>query len=67
MAYELKSIAILNAEGVDYKYILWGISKNDAVDRLNNSVLENKDVFKNDFGVMLIVNSSRFYRIGVMN
>ena len=43
MAYELKSIAILNAKGVDYRCILWGISKNDAVDRLNNSVLEDKD------------------------
>ena len=44
MAYELKSIAILNAKGVDYRCILWGISKNDAVDRLNNSVLEDKGV-----------------------
>ena len=44
MAYELKSIAILNAKGVDYRCILWGISKNDPVDRLNNSVLEDKGV-----------------------
>ena len=44
MAYELKNIAMLNAKGVDYKCILWGISKNDAVDRLNNSVLEDKGV-----------------------
>ena len=44
MAYELKSIAILNAKDVDYRWILWGISKNDAVDRLNNSVLEDKGV-----------------------
>ena len=27
MAYELKNIAILNAKGVDYRCILWGISK----------------------------------------
>ena len=40
MAYELKNIAILNAKGVNYKCILWDISKNDAVDRLHNSALE---------------------------
>ena len=44
MAYELKSIAILNAKGVDCRCILWGSSKNDAINRLNNSVLEDKGV-----------------------
>ena len=44
MAYELKNIAILNAKGVDYRCILWGISKNDAINMLNNSVLEDKGV-----------------------
>ena len=44
MAYQLKNIAILNAKGIDYRCILWGISKNDAVDRFNNSVLEDKGV-----------------------
>ena len=44
MAYELKNIAILNAKGVDYRCILRGISKNDAVARLNNSVLKDKSV-----------------------
>ena len=44
MACELKNIAILNAKAVDYRCILWGISKNDAIDRLNNSVLEDKGV-----------------------
>ena len=44
MAYELKNIAILNAKVVDYRRILWGISKNDAINGLNNSVLEDKDV-----------------------
>ena len=51
MAYELKNIAILNAKGVDYRCILWNISKNDAVNKLNNSVLEDKGVLKMDFGV----------------
>ena len=44
MAYELKLIAILNAKGVDSRCPLRSISKNDVVDRLNNSVLENKGV-----------------------
>ena len=44
MAYELKNIAILNAKGVEYGCILWGISKNDAISSLNNSVLEDKGV-----------------------
>ena len=44
MAYELKNIAILTAKGADYSCILGGISKNDAIDRLNNSVLEDKSV-----------------------
>ena len=44
MAYELKNIAILNAEGVDYRCILWSISKNDAIDRLNNFMLKDKGV-----------------------
>ena len=44
IAYELKNIAILNEKGVDYRCILWGISKNDAINRLNNSVLEDKGI-----------------------
>ena len=56
MANELKNIVILNAKGVNYKCILWNISKNDAVDKLNNSVLQDKGVLWKDFGVMLVVN-----------
>ena len=41
-AYELKNIAILNVKRIDFRYILWGISKDEAVNRLNNSVLEDK-------------------------
>ena len=40
-AYELKNIAILNVKGVDYRCILWGISRNEAVNILNNSLLED--------------------------
>ena len=56
IVHQLKNIAILNEEGVDYRCILWGIRKNDVVDRLNNSVLEDKGVLEKDFGVMLVVN-----------
>ena len=41
-AYELKNIAILNVKGVDFRCILWGISRDEAVNRLNNSVLEHE-------------------------
>ena len=41
-AYELKNILILSVKGVDFRCILWGISRNEAVHRLNNSVLEDK-------------------------
>ena len=44
MAYKLKNTAILNAKDVDYRCVLLGISKNDAVDMLNNSMLEDKGV-----------------------
>ena len=44
IAYELKKIAILNVKGVDFRCILWGISRDEAVDRLNNSALEDKSL-----------------------
>ena len=43
-AYELTNIAILNAKGVDFRCILGGYSRDEAVNRLNNSVLEDKGV-----------------------
>ena len=43
-ADELKNIAILTVKRVDYRCILWGISENEAVNILNNSVLEDKGV-----------------------
>ena len=49
-AYELKNIVILNAKSVDYRFILWSISKNEAVIILNNSVLEDKGVLLMSFG-----------------
>ena len=43
-AYELKNIAILNVKAVDFRCILYGISRDEAVNRLNNSVLKDKGV-----------------------
>ena len=43
-AYELKNIAKLNVKVVDFRCILWGIKMVEDVNRLNNSVLEDKGV-----------------------
>ena len=43
-ASELNNNAILNVKGVDFRCILWGISINEVVNRLNNSVLKVKGV-----------------------
>ena len=40
--YKVKNIAILNVKGADFRCILWGISRDEAVNRLNNSLLEDK-------------------------
>ena len=33
---------MLNVKGVDYRCFLWNMTKNDAIDRLNNSKLDDK-------------------------
>ena len=43
-AYELKNIAILNVKGVGFRCILLGITRDEAVNRLNNSLLEDRGV-----------------------
>ena len=40
----LKNIATLNVKGIDFRWILCGISRDGAVNRVNKSVLEDKDV-----------------------
>ena len=42
MAYELENIAILNVKGVDYRCVIWNMTRSDAVNRLNNSKLNDK-------------------------
>ena len=44
MAYSLKNIAILRAKGVTFKCILMGITKNEGLKRLNNSVTYDRGV-----------------------
>ena len=44
MAYSLENTAILNAKGTTSRCILWGISRNEGLKRLSNSVLEDKGV-----------------------
>ena len=43
-AYELKNIAILKVKWVDFRCILCGISRDDGVNRMNNSELEDRSV-----------------------
>ena len=42
MAYELKDIAILHGKGVDYRCVLWNKTRNDAINRLNNSKVDDE-------------------------
>ena len=44
MAYSLRDIAILNAEGATFRCILMGISKNEGLKRLNNAVTYDRGV-----------------------
>ena len=49
MAYGLENIAILCAKGATFRCILWGVSRNEGLRRLNNSVFE-------DWGVKYLSN-----------
>ena len=44
MAYSLENIMILNTKETTFRCILWGVSKNEGLKRLSNSVLEDKGV-----------------------
>ena len=44
MAYSLKNIAILSAKGATFRCVLMGISKNEGLKRLNNSVTYDRGV-----------------------
>ena len=40
--YGLENAAILSAKGATFRCLLWCISRNESLKKLNNSVLENK-------------------------
>ena len=42
ICYSLKNMAMLSAKGATFRCILWGISRNEGLRRLNNFVLEDK-------------------------
>ena len=42
--YQLKNITISNVKCVDFRCILCNVTRDEAVNRLNNSVLEDKGV-----------------------
>ena len=75
-AYELKNIAILNVRGVDNRYLLWGISKNDAVSILNNSGLKKVHLEEHILETFIMVltenttesyaNNNQFYQVIMM-
>ena len=44
IAYSLKDIAILNGKGATFRCILMGISKNEGLKRLNNSITYDRGV-----------------------
>ena len=44
MAHSLKNIAILSAKGATFRCLLMGISKNEALKKLNNSVTYDRGV-----------------------
>ena len=42
--YSLENIAILSAKWATFRSILWSISRNEGLKKLNNSVLDDKGV-----------------------
>ena len=41
----------MNVKVVDFRCILWGISRDEVLDLVDNSVLEDKVVLQMDFGI----------------
>ena len=44
MTYSLKNISILSAKGTTFRCLLMGISENEALKKLNNSVTYDSGV-----------------------
>ena len=41
----------MNVKVVDFRCFLWGISRDEVLDLVDNSVLEDKVVLQMDFGI----------------
>ena len=44
MVFDLNDFMILNIKGIDYRCYVFNMSKSDAINLLNNSLLDNKGV-----------------------
>ena len=44
VVYDLNDYMILNIKGIDYRCCVFNMSKNDAMNLLNNSMLDNKGI-----------------------
>ena len=44
MVYDLNEFVILKIKSIDYRCYIFKMSKNDAINLLNSSVLDNKGV-----------------------
>ena len=42
IAYELKNIVMLSVKDVDYRCVIWNMTRNDETNRLNNFELDGK-------------------------
>ena len=42
MAFELENIAIVNIKTVDYRCVMWNMTKIDAINMLNNIKLDDR-------------------------
>ena len=42
MAFGIENIAILNIKDIDYRSVVWKMSRSDAINRSSNSKLDNK-------------------------
>ena len=67
MAYSLKNIAILNAKGATFRCILMGISKNEGLKRLNNSVTHDRGSIVIMMIIQFHLKLDKFYCIKAIN
>ena len=42
MAYELENVAVLNIKGTDYRFFIQNVSRDDAINSINSSKLDDK-------------------------